>query len=406
MGDGKTGDMGDRSVETICAMPWLKTDPMHQRRLFVNAVFERRLTVSKLCELFQISRKTGYKWLRRCVGEQGWSGLADRSRRPHSNSRAVPDEVVRRLVRMRDEHPSWGARKLAAWLAWREPHWELPAPSTITEILKRNGLVRDRRVRHRAPPRTAPLAHATFPNDVWCIDFKGDFLVGDGTRCYPLTVTDACTRALLCCRAFERTGRVGVQGALERTFRTYGLPKHLRSDNGRPFGTGCTSPLSKLGVWLVKLGVMPEYIDPGKPQQNGRHERMHRTLKEETAQPPSSTMIAQQRLFNAFLREYNHERPHEALGQITPAALYVESPRPFPARPLAPEYSHKHHVHLVGPNGRFRWRNRSMLVGSALAGERVGVLEVDDDCWDFYFGPFLVARVHDRVELGMRPRPE
>ena len=379
---------------------------MHQRRLFVKAVLEQKLSVAKLCELFQISRKTGYKWLRRVYGPDGWAGLADRSRRPHSNSRAVPDAVVCRLVHLRDEHPTWGARKLAAWLAWREPRWDLPAPSTITEILKRHGLVRARRVRRRAPPRTAPLAHAAFANDVWCIDLKGDFVVGDGTRCYPLTVTDACTRTLLCCRAFERTGRVGVQAALERTFHTYGLPKHLRSDNGPPFGTSCSSPLSKLGVWLVKLGVMPEYIDPGKPQQNGRHERMHLTLKQETAQPPSSTMIAQQRRFNAFIREYNHERPHEALGQITPAALYAPSPRPFPSRILAPEYSNAHHVHVVGPDGRFRWRNRSMLVGSALAGEPVGVLEVDDDCWDFYFGPFLVARVHDRIELGMRPRPE
>lgn len=386
-------------------MPWIDTNMAHQRRLFVNAVFEDKLEVTTLCELFGISRKTGYKWLRRCTGPEGWAGLADRSRRPHSNSRAVAEDVVRRLLRVRDEHRNWGARKIAAWLAWREPQWELPAPSTITDILKRHGRVLERKKRPKVPPRTAPLAHAEFPNDVWCIDFKGDFVVGDGSRCYPLTVTDARTRALLCCRAMSRTGFGGVQQALERTFRTYGLPQHVRSDNGPPFGTSCSSPLSRLGVWLVKLGVLPEYIDPGKPQQNGRHERMHLTLQQETAEPPASSMVAQQRRFNSFVREYNQERPHEALGQIAPASIYVSSPRRFPSRIESPEYPDTHAVHLVGADGRFRWRRRSMLVGRALAGERVGVLEITDGCWDFYFGPVLVARLHERVELGMRPRP-
>lgn len=379
---------------------------MHQRRLFVNAVLERKLSVTKLCELFQISRKTGYKWIARCYGPEGWAALADRSRRPHSNSRAISHDVVRRLVLLREKYPSWGAKKLGPLLVQQEPRWDVPATSTITEILKRNGLVRDRRVRRRAPPRTAPLAHAEFPNDVWCVDFKGDFSVGDGTRCYPLTLTDARTRALLCCRAFPRPGGERVQDALEQIFRTQGLPRFLRSDNGPPFGTSCSSPLSRLGVWLVKLGVMPEYIDPGKPQQNGRHERMHRTLKEETAQPPASSLRAQQRRFDEFMEIYNYERPHEALGLITPASLYIRSPRPFPSRIVAPEYPDTHQVYVVGRDGRFRWRNRSMLVGRSLAGEPVGVLEIDDGCWDFYFGPFLVARLSAHVELGMRPRPE
>ena len=379
---------------------------MHQRRLFVNAVFERKLTVAKLCELFQISRKTGYKWLQRCRGEAGWSGLQDRSRRPHSNSRAVDEEVVRRLLRLRADHPSWGARKLAAWLAWREPQWELPAASTITELLKRHGFVTPRRKRRRVPARTEPFAHAAMPNDVWCIDFKGDFRVGDGTRCYPFTATDAHSRTLLCCRAFERPRHEFVQEALERTFRYYGLPHYVRSDNGRPFGTACTMPLSRLGVWLVKLGVRPEYIDPGKPQQNGRHERMHRTLKEQTVILPSSTMSAQQRRFDAFRREYNHERPHEALGQLAPATVYYQSSRRFPSRILAPEYPSTYEVRPVARNGRIAWRRRSILVGTPLAGEHVGIIEVDDGCWDFYFGPVLLARLHDHVELGMRPRPK
>ena len=378
---------------------------MHQRRLFVNAVYERRLPVTKLCELFQISRKTGYKWLKRQQGDEGWAGLADKSRRPHSNSRAVSEELVRRLVLLRQKHPTWGARKLAGWLAWREPHWELPAASTITELLKRHGLVRDRRVRHRGPPRTQPLAHAEQPNDVWCIDFKGDFRVGDGTRCYPLTVTDAHTRALLCCRGFENTRGAGVQEALERTRRGFGLPRYLRGDNGPPFGTSCTMPLSRLGVWLVKIGVRPEYIDPGQPQQNGRHERMHWTLKQSTAQPPSSTMRAQQRRFDAFRLEYNRERPHEALGQLPPSLLYYPSPREFPSRIVGPDYPDSYAVYTVGKDGRVQWGRRSVLVGTALAGEHVGVVEVDDGCWDVLFGDFLLARIHADVDLGMRPRP-
>lgn len=379
---------------------------MHQRRLFVKAVLQEKLTVSKLCELFQISRKTGYKWLHRAHGPDGWAALADRSRRPHSNSRAVDEAMVRRLVLLRDDHPSWGARKLAAWLAWREPYWQVPAASTITELLKRHGLVRPRRKRRRIPPRTTPLAHATMPNDVWCIDFKGDFLVGDGTRCYPFTVTDAHTRALLCCRAFVRPRHALVQDALERTFRGYGLPSYVRSDNGRPFGTACTTPLSRLGVWLVKLGIRPEYIDPGKPQQNGRHERMHSTLKQQTARPPSSTMSAQQRRFDAFRREYNQERPHEALGQIAPSLLYYASSRRFPSRIVGPDYPSGYDVRPVGRDGRLTWgRSRSIFVGTALAGERVGIVEVDDGCLDFYFGPILLARLHEHVELGMRPRP-
>jgi transposase InsO family protein len=387
-------------------MPWLRTDPMHQRRLFVKAVFERKLTVTKLCELFQISRKTGYKWLGRVYGPDGWAGLADRPSRPHSNSRAVDEAVVRRLVRLREEHPSWGARKLAAWLAWREPRWELPAASTITEILKRHGLVTPRRTRQRIPPRTSPLAHAAMPNDVWCIDFKGDFRVGDGTRCYPLTITDAHSRALLCCRAFERPTHAVAQDGLERAFRCYGLPVHVRSDNGRPFGTACTTALSRLGVWLVKLGIRPEYIDPGKPQQNGRHERMHGTLKKEATRPPRSTITAQQRRFDEFRREYNHERPHEALGQIAPSLIYYPSSRCYPSRIVGPDYPSTYDVHVVARTGRVAWGRRSAFVGTSLAGERVGIIEVDDGCTDLYFGPVLLARLHDHVELGMRPRPE
>lgn len=377
---------------------------MHQRRLFVKAVLDGQLTVTKLCELFQISRKTGYKWLQRCYGEGGYADLADRSRRPHSNARAMPEDVARRLVLLRDKHPTWGARKLAAWLTWREPHWELPAASTITTMLKRRGLVRARRVRHRQPPRTTPLAHARVPNDVWCVDFKGDFRVGDGTRCYPLTVTDACTRALLCCRAFESTAGEGVQRALERVFRTYGLPMHLRSDNGPPFGTMCTGPLSRLSVWLVKLGVRPEYIDPGKPQQNGRHERMHLTLKQETTRPPSATIGSQQRRFDRFRREYNEERPHEALSQLTPSSLYYASSRRFPSRIVGPDYPDDHEVRTVGSSGAISWRRRDLFVGQALAGEHVGLVELDDGYWEIYFGPHVVARLHEDVELGMHPR--
>jgi putative transposase len=386
------------------AMPWAEVNPMHQRILFVEAARRGRLSMTELCALFGVSRQTGYKWLGR-ANEGGTTALADLSRRPRSNSAAIANEVAERLVAVRKAHPTWGARKLIAWLAVREPELELPASSTVTELLKRRGLVKPRRVRQRLPPRSEPLAHATAPNVVWSVDFKGDFRVGDGTRCYPLTVTDACSRALLCCQALDTPGLKGVQSTVERTFRHWGLPRYLRSDNGPPFGTMRTGPLSRLSVWLVKVGVLPEYIDPGKPQQNGRHERFHRTLKQETALPPRASLRAQQRRFDTFRREYNHERPHEALSMLTPALMHRQSYRRYPSRVVSPEYPGHYEVRWVSTTGSIKWRGSQTFVAETLAGEPVGLVETELGCWEIYYGPLLIGRLHDALP-GQLVRPK
>lgn len=382
-------------------MPWAPMDVMHQRSLFVSEARRGSLSMTQLCALFEVSRKTGYKWLQRS-DEGGRAALADRSRRPRSNPLAIADDVAARLVGLRREHPTWGPRKLIAWLDAREPSWALPAPSTVGELLKRRGLAHPRERRHRMPPRSAPFAHATAPNVVWSMDFKGDFRVGDRTRCYPLTVTDAHSRALLCCQALTRPAREPVQQALERTFRTWGLPEYFRSDNGPPFGTMRTGPLSNLSAWLVKLGIRPEYIDPGKPHQNGRHERFHLTLKNETAFPPAATVVAQQRRFDAFRREYNQERPHEALDQFTPFSVHRRSWRPFPSKVCDPTYPGHYELRRVSAKGAIGWRHRQPFLAEALHGELVGLVEIDNGCWEIYFGPLLIGRLHEgALRIGL-----
>jgi putative transposase len=375
-----------------------------ERKRFVRAAAEQRISFAELCRLFSISRKNGYKWLERASDGES---LEDRSRKPRSNSRAIAPDVERRLVRLRKAHRTWGARKLLAWLDENEPGWELPAASTVTEALKRNGLVEPRRHRQRLPPRSAPLAHATRPNDVWCIDFKGDFLVGDGRRCYPLTVTDAHSRMLLCCRSHRGTGHDNVVRSLEATFRTWGLPTRMRSDNGVPFGTMRTGPLSRLSAWLVKLGVLPEYIDVASPHQNGRHERFHWTLKRETAMPPASSLYSQQRRFDVFRREYNNERPHEALGQKTPASVHRAASRPFPTTIRDPEYPASYEVRKLAPGGAFSWHDTMVFFSEALEGQVVGLTEVDNGRWEIYFGPLLIGQLHEALPgLGVvRRRP-
>lgn len=385
-------------------MPWQETGPMDQRVLFVEAVRRKRLTMMAVCELFGVAPKTGYKWLRR-FEESGLEGLRERSRRPQSNSRSMDGSLATRLLALRQKHPTWGARKLLAWMQERSTAKQWPAASTVTELLKRNQLVKPRR---RAAPRwarTIPLAEADAPNTVWAGDFKGYFLVGDGRRCDPLTVTDGFSRFLLCCKALPSQRGDVVTAALETTFREYGVPRVFRTDNGSPFGSGGRG-LSRLGVWLLKLGVLPEYIDPGKPQQNGRHERMHLTLKQDTAQPPAATVRAQQRRFDEFRCLYNQERPHEALGQKPPASVYRPSPRAFPSRPPEVEYPGHYHLRRVKHAGQIKWLGHELSVSKALHGETVGLCEIAEDAWDLYFGPLFLGRVHKAFpDIGII-RPE
>jgi transposase InsO family protein len=372
---------------------------MSERAKFVLEAEEGVFSMTELCQRFGISRKTGYKWLGR-YRKGGLEALAERSRAPHSIPHRTPAPVEEALVALRRKHPLWGARKLLVVLARRQPElvarFGLPAASTTTDILKRHGLITPRRKRRRPThPGRNPI-QAQAPNDVWTADFKGEFLLGNHRYCYPLTICDTYSRFILACEALASTRRATTQSVFTRLFREYGLPRAIRSDNGTPFASIGLHRLSALSVYFIKLGIRRDLIEPGSPQQNGRHERMHRTLKAATTRPPERTMSAQQARFDVFREEFNTERPHESIEMQPPASLYAASPRRMPARLPAPKYAGHLEVRRVGKSGSFRWRGRFVFLTMVLSGEYVGLEEVDDGRWDIYFYDVLVARYDER----------
>jgi transposase InsO family protein len=386
-------------------MPWAQADPMSERLRFVIAARKHKATFTSLCAAFGVASKTGYKWLHQFEAA-GPDGLQDRSRRPKSNSRAIAPEVVERLIQLREELPTWGPKKLVVELE-TEGGWDVPAASTVGELLKRRGLVNPRKLRMRNKrPRTEPLRHADKPNAVWSMDFKGWFRLGDGTRCDPLTVTDAFSRYLLCCKG-GTLGGGGVSrevwAALVRAFREHGLPDAMRVDNGQPWAAPKGElGITKLAVRILKLDIVLERIAPGKPQENGRHERFHLTLQQETARPPEKNMRAQQQRFDAFGRVYNERRPHEALEQRTPASVYVPSPRRFPARIEEPEYPSWYEVVTQNQSGVVSFRGHRYYISGATRGERVGFVEVEEGCFEVHFCKLLLGRIHTaHPELGL-----
>lgn len=385
-------------------MPWKETSAVDERLDFVKRCLKGRRSKAAVCRAFGISRETGHKWLRR-FEEEGRAGLTDRSRRPHSNARATPPEIVKLILECRKRW-GWGAKKLGPHLREKHPGLVIPDTSTISGILKRHGVTKPQRRRRAAPPRSKPFSECKAANDVWCADFKGDFKVGDGSRCYPLTVTDAFSRYVICCQGYDRIEWKRVQKAYERAFREHGLPKAMRTDNGTPFASHGAGGLTRLAVWLVKLGIELERIDPGSPQQNGRHERMHRTLKAETARPPKRSLRAQQGAFNRFRLEFNHERPHEALGQIPPARVYESSSRRFPKTIQSPEYPGHFEVRKVYSVGQIRWKSKNLVfVSGALAGEYVGLEECDEGLWTVSFGTLKLGTIDDRDAKPKLIRP-
>lgn len=376
-------------------MAWSETSPMKERVLFIDDLENNLYSMTELCEMYGISRKTGYKWAERYV-EEGVEGLRDRSRAPLSCPHRTEERVVEALLAARRRHPLWGPRKLLAYLSRRQLEWAWPAASTAGDILRRAGLVEPRRRRRRRSPAGRPKVEVRSPNDVWTIDFKGEFRTGDRRYCYPLTVADWCSRYVLGCKALLSTDTASAQPALESRFRKYGLPRAILSDNGSPFSSQAICGLSRLSVWWIKLGIEALLIQPGHPEQNGIHERMHRTLKAETARPPAGDLAAQQQRFDAFLDLFNEERPHEALGQRPPAELYEESPRAYPERLEEIEYPGHFEVRRVQSRGEISWRGLRPFVSEVLTGEPVGLEEVDDGVWSLYFGPRLLARFDER----------
>src|SRR6266581_3952440 len=322
-------------------MPWREASPMDQRTQFIADHLRDVLSITELCALYGISRKTGYKWIDRYI-RHGPAGLEEDSRRPRRSPNQTSEEVVSAILDARRRHPRWGGKKLLA------------------------------------------LLH------------KRQFRTGDGRYCYPLTVADGFSRYLLGCQALTSTAVDEAKPIFTRLFHEYGLPTRMRSDNGVPFATTTLARLSKLSAWWVRLGILPELIEPGHPEQNGRHERMHRTLKAETTRPAAGSLAAQQRRFNIFREEFNHERPHEALDQVTPATCYSASPRPMPDRLPPLEYPDRFEVRYVSANGGMRWNSRWVNVSTVCVGEYVGLEEIDDGIWNVYFGPLRLGRLSER----------
>ena len=373
-------------------MPWKETCAMRERSKFVALVEAGEETMSELCRRFGISRKTGYKLMERFAAEGG-AGLSDRSHAAHEHPHAVSEEIVRRVVELRGKHPFWGARKLRARLRMLDRGVVLPAASTISEILRRHGLIVPRRRRQRVPADVSPFAECTGANDTWSIDFKGWFRTGDGRRCEPLTISDAYSRYLLRCQAVRRADTSWVKPLVEATLREYGLPRVIRSDNGPPFASSGAGGLSRLSVWWIKLGIRPERIEPGRPDQNGRHERLHGTLKLEGCEPPAANRRAQQQRFDVFRRIYNEERPHEALADATPSMIYQASPRPYPTRLAEVVYPDGWQVRQVRQDGSIKWGGEYLFISEVLVGEPVGLEEENGDVWCVQFGPVLLGKI-------------
>ena len=377
-------------------MPWRTPDLVTIRDEFVQQAMSGRFPVASLCNAYGISEKTGHKWINR-FKEEGRPGLSDRSRAPHDTPHKISLEVRREILALREKHPTWGPKKLRVLLRRRTPERHWPAASSIGDLLRREGHAHPQRRRKVGAefPIDAGLTAAHAPNDVWSTDFKGQFRLKNGDLCYPLTAQDAFSRFVIGTTALSSTASLPVRIAFTRHFQEYGLPLVIRSDNGVPFASPLAiGRLSKLSVWWIRLGIRPERIEPGEPQQNGKHERMHKTLKADATRPPSSSLGEQQLRFDEFRREYNDERPHESLGQETPASRYSASAREFPS--YLPDLNYPAHfeVRAVSPSGTIKLRSRRFQVSTALTNQELGLEEIDDDLWIVSFGPLVLGTLH------------
>jgi len=372
-------------------MPWKEVKPMDQKLLFIADHLRATDTFKGLCHRYGISRKTGYKWVAR-YRELGFEGLHDQPRKPHQHPLKTPFTVRKAIIGLRSkQRDPPGPKKIQVLLRQNYPEWDIPSKTTIYKILAEEGLIRPQRRRKRVPVGQQPFSPVHHPNDVWSADFKGQFKTRDGTWCYPLTVMDHQCRYLLGCINFPGPRLEQTREAFEALFREYGLPWRIRTDNGAPFASNSPGGLSQLSKWWIRLGIVPERIEPGKPQQNGRHERMHRTLKNATAIPPSPTAQLQQQAFDAFRQRYNNERPHESLGQTTPASKYRPSTRSMPEKLPEIEYPGYFRIALVHHSGIIHHQGHRVYIAGLLKSEKVGVEETADGIWDVYFGPLRLG---------------
>lgn len=378
-------------------MSWKEYKSVVDKRLeFVRMCEDGRYTMTELCERFGVSRNNGYKWLRR-YQEQGLDGLRDQRREALNCPHRTLPEIEALLLKERDAHPTWGVRKLLAVLSADFPDRTFPVASTAHEILTRNGRVttHGRRRRHAHPGK--PVLEMNAPNSVWAADYKGQFLLGNGRLCYPLTVTDGFSRYLIGCRALTSTKAHLAKAAFVGLFRKFGLPDAILTDNGTPFASSGLAGLTDLAVWWLRLGIRRVRTQPAQPQQNGRHERMHRTLKAEATKPPQITQRAQQKAFDVFSHEYNDVRPHEGIGMVTPASIYAHSNRPYPERLPQVHYPSNFVVRRVSDSGSIRWCGSQISVSLTLAGQYIGLEQVDDGIWTIYFASAEIGRLDTRT---------
>lgn len=382
-------------------MPWRSECLMSQRLAFVEAVLHRApgQSILDVCRATGVSERVGHRWLKRFAAG-GPAALADRSHAPHVPAHQLAPAVIDAIIALRTEQPSWGARKLRDVLRREQPDIGWPAPSTITTLLKRVGLITPRRRTRRErsawayPGLTAPQQ----PNDVWTADFKGQFRLGRGPYCYPLTIGDLHSRFLLTVHALEDTRADPTRVEFQRCFAEYGLPRVIRTDNGAPFGAaGALGGLSVLAVWWIRLGIRPERIEPGEPQQNGVHERMHRTLKRDATRPPADTLSEQQRRFDRWRHTFNTRRPHEALGDTPPATHYTPSPRPLQKRLPLIEYPARADLRRVDMSGYIKWRQTRLFLSATLAGEYVGLQESAEGEWTINFGSLTLGTYSEHL---------
>lgn len=379
-------------------MAWSETCPMEERARFVLEALEGWTSMSDLCTKYGVSRRIGYKWLDRYEAG-GLGALADRRRAPRRQARETSPEIISQILELRRDRPTWGPKKLRARLEHLRPEVVWPAVSTFGEILRREGLVQPRKRRKRpAGAWASTRTVADEPNRVWTADFKGEFRLGDARMCYPLTIADLHTRYLLACQALPGTNARGARATFERVFREYGLPEVIRTDNGTPFRSRAVAGLSQLAVWWISLGIRLEWTRPSHPQDNGAHERMHRTLKAEATRPARQNAELQQRAFTRFRSIYNQERPHEALQQKPPGSLYKPAIRRMPPRPPDLTYPEHYLRRRISKSGQLKWRKKLYFVSQTLRRHTLGLEHVGEGRFQLYFGPVYLGQLDEQQQ--------
>lgn len=380
-------------------MPWLETEPMKEKMKFILAALDEKkeLTFKELCHNFNISCKTGYKYINR-FKSNGIDGLKEHSRAPLCNAKKMPSHIEETILALKHKYPTWGSKKINNWLVQEHSEITWPSKSTIDELFKRHNLVAPAKRKRRVAPYTEPFVSLTQPNDSWSIDYKGQFRLGNAQLCYPLTITDNYSRFLLAVKGSERISGITVKEVLTQLFLEFGMPLGMRSDNGAPFASIGLGGLSMIAVWLIKLGIVPERIRPGHPEENGRHERMHLTLKKETASPPRRNHAEQQQAFELFKKIYNEQRPHEGIEFKRPSWLYTQSPRTFPSKLPRVEYDSSFETtRRIRTNGTMKWGGKEIFLSETLIGETIAMKPHTENEWTVFFSFLPIGIFNEKL---------